>query len=124
MGFRMWSWLAIFVPPELPVRGAAGHPWLDAYSGRKSRASRDHTTEDTPIPRLSPLTCGCQSDAHMMVRPWTPRSVAGTLRRHSTKLRNGVFSTCAELGAAKSTDLFVRQVWADPSAIRCPRSSE
>src|SRR6476620_4868966 len=48
----------------------------------------------------------------------------GTLRRHSTKLRNGVFSTCAELGAAKTTDLCVRQVGADPSAIRCPRSSE
>src|SRR5262245_63049249 len=32
MGFRMWSWLAISAPPEQPVRGAAGHQWLDAYS--------------------------------------------------------------------------------------------
>src|SRR4249920_3178969 len=52
MGFRMWSWLAIFAPPELPVRGAAGHPWLDAYSA----ASRGRAATIPPRVLLSPAS--------------------------------------------------------------------
>src|SRR6478672_9467673 len=50
MGFRMWSWLAIFAPPELPVRGVAGHPWLDAYSA----ASRGRAATIPPRVLRSP----------------------------------------------------------------------
>jgi hypothetical protein len=35
----MWSWLAIFDPAELPVRGFAGHPWLDANAASRERAA-------------------------------------------------------------------------------------
>src|SRR6185436_3026554 len=50
MGFRMWSWLAIFAPPELPVRRVAGHPWLDAYSA----ASRGRAATIPPRVLRSP----------------------------------------------------------------------
>src|SRR5512145_2706204 len=45
MGFRMWSSLAIFAPPEQPVRGAAGHQWLTPIRPQVAGGPRPYRQE-------------------------------------------------------------------------------